>query len=322
MQVGLCLAGGTSELPQVDPAYLADLGFSLLFVGCYEEDVRWRAEELAAFVRRARARRLQVYALPWGYGRVLDPDTAIPSLYVENHPQTLQVDSRGRRCPKACPNNPYFLEWFSSSMRTLAWLTECNGFVWDEPSFHFTRGSWACHCSYCQRLYQAQNGRELPREFTPEVIRFREASLVMFLLAAAAAIQAVDYQLESLVMPTPALPGSQVYSGTGDWDALVASSACDRLCVFVPWQHNQVSLPQALRDLQQEATRHTARHGKRSLLWIAASPSPRDQVLEALPLAHTGGTEALVLADYGTLIDNPNFKRLAPDLTRAIRAVS
>jgi hypothetical protein len=320
MQVGLCLAGGTAELARVDPAYLADLGFAALFVGCYEDDLRWRAEELAMFVRRARAQQLQVYALPWGYGRVLDPDPAIPSLYVETHPQTLQIDSRGRRCPKACPNNPYYLEWFSSSMRTLAWLTECHGFVWDEPSFHFTRGSWACHCSYCQRLYQAQNGHELPRDFSPEVISFRESSLVMFLLAAAAAVQSVDYRLESLILPTPALPGSIIYSGSGNWDKLTACSACDRLCVFVPWQHHQVPLPPTLRDLQKEAVRHTRRYDKGSVLWLAASPSPRDQVLEALHLAHLAGTETLVLADYGSLIDNPNFARFASQFSKTLHA--
>jgi len=153
MQVGLCLAGGTQELSRVDLDQIIDLGFSCLFVGCYEDDVHWRAEELAGFVRRARARHVEVIAAPWGYGKVLDPDPAVPSLYVETHPQSLQVDSRGRRCPKACPNNPYFLEWFSSQMRTLAWMLETNGFLWDEPSFHYSRGTWACRCEYCQRLY-------------------------------------------------------------------------------------------------------------------------------------------------------------------------
>lgn len=321
MQVGLCLAGGTQELSQVDLSQIVDLGFSCLFVGCYEDDVHWRAEELAGFVRRARARRLEVIAVPWGYGKVLDPDPAVPSLYVETHPQALQVDSRGRRCPKACPNNPYFLEWFSSQMRTLAWTLEANGFLWDEPSFHYSRGTWACRCEYCQRLFRAQNGREMPREFSDRIVAFREFSTVIFLLAAAAAIQSVDYKLRSLVMPAPALPGSQVHGGTGDWGALAASSACDALSLFVPWQHRDVPMEQAVKDLQAEATRQTEKAGKRSLLWLAATPSPRDRVLDALATAKRYQAEMVVLADYGTLVEGKNFGRFAGDLARAIAAV-
>lgn len=321
MQVGLCLAGGTQELNRVDVGQLADLGFTCLFVGCYEDDVHWRAEELSGFVRRARARQLQVVAIPWGFGKVLDPDPAVPSLYVETHPQALQIDSRGRRCPKACPNNPYFLEWFSSSMRTLAWMLEVSGFLWDEPSFHYSRGTWACRCEYCQRLFYASMGREMPREFGEAIIAFRESGTMMFLLAAAAAIQAVDYRLASLVMPAPSLPGSQVHSGTGNWAALAACSACDALSLFVPWQHNEVPMEQAVRDLQQEGARHAEKAGKRSLLWLAASPSPRDRVLEALACAHDCGSQLVVLADFGTLVDTPSFPRFAPELRRTIAAV-
>lgn len=321
MRVGLCFAGGTQELSQVDLGFIQALGFSTLFVGCYEDDAHWRAEELAGFARRARARGFDIIVMPWGYGKVLDPDPAVPSLYVETHPQTLQIDSRGRRVPKACPNNPYFLEWFSSSMRTLAWLLEGSGFLWDEPSFHYSRGTWACRCEYCQRLYHASLGRDLPRDFAGDVINFRELSIVMFLLAAAAAIQAVDYRLQSLVMPTPALPGSQVQSGTGNWGSLAACSACDVLSLFVPWQHNDVPMEQAVKDIHQEGHRQAEKYAKQSILWVAASPSPRDRILEAIPVAAATGARMLVLADYGTLIASPAFPRMQEDLQRVIYQV-
>ncbi|MEI6502440.1 MAG: hypothetical protein WCP21_15625, partial [Armatimonadota bacterium] len=142
-----------------------------------------------------------------------------------------------------------------------------------------------------------------------------------FLLAAAAAIQAVDYKLSSLVMPAPALPGSQVHSGTGNWAALAASSACDALSLFVPWQHNDVPMEVAVKDLQQEGARHAERAGKRSLLWLAASPSPGDRVLDALVCARQQGAEMVVLADYGTVLEAANFARFESDLKRGIEAV-
>lgn len=320
MHLGICLAGGTQELSRVDLARLADFGFTALFMGCYEDDVHWRAEEMATFVRRARGYKLDIFAIPWGYGKVLDPDPAVASLYVDTHPQSLQVDSRGRRVPKACPNDPYFLEWFSSSMRTLAWMLEVNGFLWDEPSFHHSRGNWACRCEYCQRLYRAATGADMPREFNEKIVEFREQSLVMFVLAAAAAVQAVDFKLNSLVMPAPAMPGTTVPGGTGNWDALASCSACDVLSLFVPWQHNDVPMAQALRDVHKEGLKHSQRYAKRHILWIAASPSPRDMVLEAIPVAAEAGVEMLVLADYGSLFEGPHFDRMAADLRRAISA--
>lgn len=206
-------------------------------------------------------------------------------------------------------------------MRTLAWMLEVSGFLWDEPSFHYARGTWACRCDYCQRLYHASLGREMPREFTDEVVQFRESSIVMFLLAAAAAIQSVDYRLSSLVMPEPALPGSQGHGGTGNWGALAACSACDALSLFVPWQHNDVPMEPTVRDLHVEARRQAEKCGKRSILWLAASPSPRDRVCEALLAARQAGAEMVVLADYGTLIDTAAFPRFAAELQRTIEAV-
>lgn len=322
MRVSISLAGGTQELARVEPARLADFGFSAVFVGCYEDDVRWRAEEIAGLVRRARSRGLECFAIPWGYGKVLDPDPSVPSLYVETHPQTLQVDSRGRRVPKACPNDPYFLEWFSSSIRTLAWLLEVEGFLWDEPSFHYSRGNWACRCEYCRRLFHATHGFDIPRDFGEKVVDFRERSLVMFLLAAAAAVQSVDPRLQSLVMPAPTMPGTPVHGGTGNWSALAACSACDVLSLFVPWQHNEVPMGQAIRELQTEGAKAVQRHGKRHILWVAASPSPRDRILEALPVAAEAGVENLVLADYGSLFEAPHFDRIEADLRRVIAQVT
>jgi len=141
VKVGLSIGGGVRALERIDPRELAGLGLRSVFVACAEDEMRWHAEEAAGFTRSCQAAELEVYAVPLGYGKVMDPDPSVDSLYVREHPRNLQLDSRGRRCGKACPNSPAFLEWFSSSMRTLAWLLECDGFLWDEPSFYFARGA-------------------------------------------------------------------------------------------------------------------------------------------------------------------------------------
>jgi hypothetical protein len=311
-----------SALERIDPAELSAIGFSSVFVACAEDEMRWHAEQAAAFTRSCQAAGLEVYAVPVGYGKVMDPDPSIDSLYVHEHPQNLQIDSRGRRCAKACPNNPAFLEWFSSSMRTLAWLLECNGFLWDEPSFYYSRGNWACRCGYCQRLFYSQHQRDLPVDLDEAAMHFRRRSIVMFLLAAAAATQAADRRLLSLVMPSWSVSSREVGMGTDGWDSLLESSAVDRLSVYAAWQTQGREMETAIRSTYEAASRAAQARQKGSVMWVGGSPHPRDKLLEALQVAHLAGVEHLVIAGYETLVGSPQFSKFRKSLTRLMQQVS
>jgi hypothetical protein len=291
-------------------------------VGCYEDEVRWRVDDVASFMRRARADGLETYAVPWGYGRVLDPDPSIESLYVETHRDCCQVDSRGRRLRKACPNNPRFLEWFSSSMRTLAWLLECRGFVWDEPGFHHARGAWSCRCQYCARLFRATYSRDMPRELTDEVLSFRRSSMTLFVLAAAAAVQSVDRRLRSFVLPTPRLAREQVYTGTEDLTHLVQSAGVDGLCIAVPWQERGWDMEYGVREANEGPAAAAHREDKGCALWLTAGPNPADRTVEAIRFAARTHADAVVLCDYGSLIEGPGFGALREDLRRVLAEVA
>jgi len=309
-------------LDRVDARELVDIGFRSVFVACSEDEMRWHAERAAAFIRRCRSLGLTVYAVPLGYGKVMDPDPSIESLYVREHPQNLQIDSRGRRCGKACPNNPAFLEWFSSNVRTLAWLLECDGFLWDEPSFYYSRGSWACRCQYCRRLFFAGHERELPVDLDEDVTRFRRTSLIMFLLAAVAATQAVDRGLLSLVMPSSAVSSREAGLGTDAWDSLLESSAVDGLSVYVPWQTQGGDMEAAVRSTHEAVSAAARAQQKTSLLWAGGSPHPRDKLLEVLRVADLAGVEHLVIAGYQTLMGSDAFGKFRKSLKRVLEQVS
>jgi len=318
MQVGVFVSGGVDNLKRVDTALLSSVGFRAVFVACFEDEVRWRAEEIAAFVRRARTAGLEPYAVPWGYGRLLAPAPSIDSLYLQVHADTSQIDSRGRRVRRACPNDPRFLEWFSSSVRTLAWLLECRGFVWDEPGFHHGRGGWSCRCGYCKRLFAAAYGHEMPRELTDEVLQFRRHSLSMFILAAAAAIQSVDRRLQSLVVPSPRLGREQWYSGNEDLGLLAQCAGVDGLCMPVPWQEMGWDMEYGLREVQKGAAGITHAHQKGCAVWLTASPRPSDRTVDAIEYAARVGTDAVILSDYGSLVAAPGFSAIQPALTDTI----
>lgn len=318
MHVGILISGGVDALARAKPELLADIGFSSVFVGCYEDEVRWYATELAAFVRRARAEGLEPYAIPWGYGKFLDPDPSIDSLYVQTHRSSCQVDSRGRRLPKACPNHPRFLEWFSSSIRTLAWLLECGGFVWDEPGFHHVRGAWSCTCEYCSRLFRANYGHEMPKTLTDEVLEFRRTSVAMFVMAAAAAIQSVDRRLRSFVMPTPRAPGEQWSTGNEDIKQLARCSGVDGLCMMVPWQEMGWDMEYGIRQAAGGPGRIADQHGKGCALWLSAAPDPESRTLDALEFAARTGADAVVLTDYAALIGSRDFPLIRDPLSELL----
>jgi len=321
VKVGLSIGGGVSALQDLEPRELAADGFASVFVACYEDEMRWHAEAAADFSRACQSAGLEVYAVPLGYGLINDPDPSTESLYVREHPHNCQVDSRGRRAHKACPNNPAFLEWFSSSMRTLAWLLECRGFLWDEPSFYFSRGAWACRCSWCQRLFFAEYQEQMPLEIDDRVVRFRRNSLLMFILAGTAAIHAVDRRLLSIVMPTSSASSREAGIAADALQTVAEGGGIDAISVFVPWQSEHRDMEVALRSACEEAAGAVRGRGKRALVWVGGSPHPRDRLLEALDVAHKAGAEHLVIAGHQTLTASVAYRRFRPALTGAIRSV-
>lgn len=322
MKVGLSIGGGVRALKRIEPRHLVEDGFSSVFLACHEREMLWHAPRMADFTRACQAAGLEVYAVPLGYGRVMDPDPSIDSLYMREYPGNCQVDNRGRRCAKACPNNPAFLEWFSSNMRTLAWLLECRGFVWDEPSFYYARGAWGCRCHYCKRLYFAQHQRELPVDMDDSVVRFRRTNLLMFLLAAAAAIQSVDRRLSSIVMPSAVMTARQAGIGTDDWGGAPGSSAVDQLSVYASWGERQSDMATAIHSIHEAVATAAGRYGKSSLLWIAGSPAPRDRLLDAMRMAHVAGVEHLVIAGYQSLVASPEWERFRGPMASVIAQLS
>ena len=318
MRVGLSIGGGGSAMERLEPRDLAADGFASVFLACYEDEMRWLAQTVADFARACQSAHLEVFVVPIGYGRVFDPDPSTESLYVREHARNCQVDSRGRRVPKACPNNPAFLEWFSSNMRTLAWLVECSGFLWDEPALYFTRGTWACRCEWCQRHFFAERQRQLPLELDSDVARFRRDTLLMFLLAAAAAVQAVDRRLLSVVMPLSTASSHEAGLAADTLGPIAESTATDALSVYVPWQTQGRDMEVALTTAAEDARAATRKNRKPVMLWIGGSPHPRDKLLEALTVARRADMQHLVIAGHQTLTASAAYERFRPALASAI----
>ena len=162
----------------------------------------------------------------------------------------------------------------------------------------------------------------MPRVLTDEVLEFRSASVSLFILAAAAAIQSVDRRLQSLVLPTPRMPGEQRFPGNERLGGLAESSGVDGLCIMVPWQDMGWDMEYALREALERADRATRQHDKGSALWVVASPHPEDRAIDTVEFAARVGAQALVISDYASLVEAPEFPQMMPSLREALHRVA
>jgi hypothetical protein len=184
-------------------------------------------------------------------------------------------------------------------MRTLAWLMEVRGFVWEAPGFYYGRGGWACRCSYCQRLFTAAAGEAMPKQLTPEVLEFRRQSLNMFLLAAAAAVQSVDRRLRSIVIPPSPLESATGTSGADDWRILAKNSGTDTLGLVVSPRPPALGLPPAEHFAAVASTAQA--QGKGLWLWLETERLTPEAANDARTLARNLRLDAIIWSEYEQL---------------------
>jgi hypothetical protein len=234
MRIGLVVSQPAERLDLVPVHLLAEAGMWAVFLRCFEDEVRWRAPAIDGFARAAAASGLRVFLVPAGYGGLFSPEQHPGSLFLQAHPHTRQLDTRGRRVPKACPNHPAYLEWLTSALRSLAWLVDADGFLWEEPGFYYLRGVWGCRCGYCQELYAGRQEGPMPLELSHSVAMFRQQVVAELVATVSAAVKSVDAKLASLVMPTPAPQIGAVPTGNENWRLLASTQGVDGLALTWP----------------------------------------------------------------------------------------
>ncbi|MCD6352274.1 MAG: hypothetical protein J7M26_09165 [Armatimonadetes bacterium] len=319
MRIGLVLTAPPEVLDQMALEALERAGVWAVFLRCFEDEVRWRAPGISNFAHRVRESHLRLFLIPSGYG-LLAPELQPSSLFLQVHPGTRQVDNRGRRLPRACPNNPRFLEWFTTSLRTLAWMIEADGFVWDEPGFHYGRGSWACRCRYCADLYAGREAEPLPTELTPAVETMRQQSIATLVGAATAAIKSVDQDLASLVLPTPSPQTGAVPTGNENWAALAQVSGVDGLVLTWPPAAYGETGAGGAAGLYTSAKAWVPT--KTPLLLRLICPPDLTETEIALQQLKQLGLQAVLLEDSSLSLQTGQFGRRGEGLLDVVRAVT
>src|SRR5918999_6425750 len=228
-----------------------------------ENDLAYYRGTMRKIVDASHERGLEVQMNPWGVGRTFGGEAE--SRFVTMRPDACQVLDDGRRVAAACLNHPDYRalcrDWADAALEAGA-----DRVFWDEPHWVVPEhvgvaepARWGCHCEHCRERY----GADLPRELTPELLAFREESLVDYLREMVAHV--ADRGGRSTVCLLPLVEGPH---GVADWDAVAALPGLDTLATDPYWKGFGQEAGPFVDRMARLVAETAARHGVRPQLWV------------------------------------------------------
>jgi N-acetylmuramic acid 6-phosphate etherase len=258
-----------------DMADLAARGYTGVLHTFSENDFAYYRGTMAEIVAVSHDAGLSVLASPWGLGRTFGGEAE--SRWVAFHPEECQVLDDGRRVAAACLNSAAYRafckEWAD-------WVLECgvDSVFWDEPAWVVPvhvgvddTARWTCRCDRCAERF----GGPVPAERTPEVVRFREESVVGFLREVVAHV--AERGGHNTICLLPSTEGTQ---GLGDWDEVAAIPGLGALATDPYWKHWDEPAGPFVRRFARLLRETADRHGVGAQLWVPSFGLDRADIPE------------------------------------------
>jgi N-acetylmuramic acid 6-phosphate etherase len=258
---------------RADMADLAARGYTGVLHTFSENDFAYYRDTMAEIVAISHDAGLIVLASPWGLGRTFGGEAE--SRFVAFHPEECQVLDDGRRVAAACLNSSAYRDFCKEWAE---WVLECgvDSVFWDEPAWVVPvhvgvddASRWTCRCDRCAERF----GGPVPGELTPEVVRFREESVVDFLremtdhVAARGGANAICL-----------LPSTEGTQGLADWDEVASLPGLETLVTDPYWKHWDGSAEEFVRRFARLLRETADRHEVAAQLWVPSFGLTREDV--------------------------------------------
>ena len=210
---------------------IVDHGCTYIVHTFSENDFQHYSQTLKTMVAATHQAGLEAYLDPWGVGGVFGGEAY--SDFLPHNLDAWQAKPDGTPVPMVCLNAPAFRK-FMQSWVDAAVEVGADVIFWDEP--HLYAGSdanndWTCFCDICKELFAAKYGIPMPTTMTPEVIEFREDTVVGFLSELCAYTKALGPRNAVCLMPF-----DDDAHGVSHWEKVAAINGLDILGVTPFWQ--------------------------------------------------------------------------------------
>jgi N-acetylmuramic acid 6-phosphate etherase len=251
---------------------LAARGYTAVLHTFSENDLAYYRATMAEIVAASHEAGLSVQMGPWGLGNTFGGEAE--SRWVVLHPEAWQVLDDGRPVGAACLNHPSYRE-FCRGWADAALDAGADYVFWDEPHWAVPehlgaeRERWACRCDACRERF----GAELPNELTPEVLAFREASLVDFLREMAAHVASRGGR--STICLLPLTEGAH---GVSDWDAVASLEGVAVLATDPYWKNFSEPAEAFVGRFARLLAETAERHGVGAQLWLPSFGLTREDI--------------------------------------------
>jgi N-acetylmuramic acid 6-phosphate etherase len=251
---------------------IAARGYTAVLHTFSENDLAYYRGTMADIAAASHDVGLEVQMGPWGLGNTFGGEAE--SRWVALHPEAWQVLDDGRRIGAACLNQPSYRK-FCRGWADAALEAGTDYVFWDEPHWAVPEHlgadptRWACYCDACRERF----GGELPRQLTPELLAFREASLVDFLREMAAHVAARGGRSTICLLP---LTGGA--HGVADWDDVASLPGVAVLATDPYWKNFAEPAQEFVGRFARLLAETAQRQGVGAQLWLPSFGLTRDDI--------------------------------------------
>jgi hypothetical protein len=273
---------------------LSRRGFTGVLHTFSENDLNYYRDQMRRIVDVSHEAGLEVQVNPWGLGHAFGGEAE--SLFLAVHPEAGQVFDDGRPVGAGCPNRPEFRA-FVRSWADAAVETGADKVFWDEPhwanpdQFDASGERWSCRCERCRQLFSERFGEPMPSELTPEVLTFREDSLVGFVRELVGHVHAKGARSTVCLLPLTEGP-----LGLSDWSEIARIPGLDTLATDPYWKAFDRPVREFVGGFARRIHDLGTGHGVNAQIWIQGfglGPEDVPDIHAAVGAARAAGVEDL-----------------------------